>query len=173
MQSQVQEVPAAAAFNKRTHYHNARGKLTKTDHYRLHMQGHTQYFERPINSGNLWFENGEPAGRVEFTLDEKTKKSIKKIHPEAEHKFYSAPLEGAEKLSFENQELAESNAKLSAANEAALAELAAIKAELSKKDSDKKQPEHVNNIGLGVSSGVAGQGVPSIQKVAPPVRKQE
>lgn len=133
MQGQMQE-----PFSKRTHYHNARGKLLKTDHYRLHVREGVQYFERPINSGNLWFENGEAAGRVEYVNAPGAKFASKRIDPEAPHKIYRAPLVGAEKLSFENQELVEAKENLQDENDALRAELQAIKAEMAAKQTSPK-----------------------------------
>lgn len=118
-------------FNLRTHHWDARGRLKKRDNYRLHVKDGVQYFERPVNSGNLFYENNEPAGRVEYVPDEKGRK-FKKFDFEAEHKSYVAPLTGTEKLHFENQNLKDENAKL-------LAELEAIKQEQAAKDAAKNQ----------------------------------
>jgi len=72
------DIPAPVGqFDLRTHYWDNNGNLMKTDHYTKYCQGITDsqgrltgesetYYERPQKSGNLWHENGEPAGRVEY-----------------------------------------------------------------------------------------------------------
>lgn len=41
------------------------GRVVKVNPYRMIAHEGVQYFERPKHSGNLWFQNGEPAGRYE------------------------------------------------------------------------------------------------------------
>ena len=51
-------------FDLMVHHRDpATGRVTKSNPYRLHCQGNKQYFERPINSGNLYWQNNQPAGR--------------------------------------------------------------------------------------------------------------
>ncbi len=118
MQSQMQEPRKKFSFE--THKFDANGNLVSVDHYRLHNAGGTSYYERPKFSGNLWFENNEPAGRVEYKANEKgklTKHLL--IGEEYPHQEYVKPLSGAEAIA---AELAQ-----------AKAELAQIKAEQSAK----------------------------------------
>lgn len=105
-----QEVQTEKKFDLKTHTFNARGILTKINHYRLHVAGGVQLYERPVNSGNLWYENDEPAGRVTYEGDGKIKRKV--INNEAKHIAYSPPLTGEEKLHFEHENLKEENARL-------------------------------------------------------------
>lgn len=141
-QSEVQETK----FNLRTHHWDARGRLKSKSHYRLHIVNGAQYFERPVNSGNLFYENNEPAGRVEYHKDEKGR-AHKKFDFEAEHKAYVAPLTGMEKIHFENESLKEQNAKL-------LAEIQAIKAEKDAKEAaERTAREHAEKLKSAEKSG--------------------
>lgn len=97
-------------FDLKTHTFNARGVLTKINHYRLHVTNGVQLYERPVNSGNLWYENDEPAGRVTYAGEGKIKRKV--IDNEAEHIAYTAPLSPDEKVHFENENLKMENAKL-------------------------------------------------------------
>lgn len=107
-------------FDLKTHTFNARGILTNVNLYRLHVINGCQLYERPVNSGNLWYENDEPAGRVTYEGTGKIKKKV--IDNEAEHIAYVAPLTGDEKLHFDHENLKLENAKL-------LAEIEQIKKE--------------------------------------------
>ncbi len=131
MPGQDQTEVKETKFNLRTHVWDARGRLKSRNNYRLHVENGAQYFERPVNSGNLFYENNEPAGRVEFIKDEKGR-SHKKFDFDAEHRAYTAPLTGHEKMHFENESLKSENAKL-------LAELQAIKAESDAKTAAKTE----------------------------------
>lgn len=44
--------------------HPKTGKVLATNPYRLFVVQGTQYFERPVGSGNLFFKSGEEAGRM-------------------------------------------------------------------------------------------------------------
>lgn len=112
--------PDPNKFDLMTHHWNGQGEISRTNLYTCHVVDGNKYFERPINSGNLWFENNQPAGRVLY------KNGVKSIDATAEHISYTAPLEGAEKLHFE---LENTRTELEAARE----ELAAIKAEAEKR----------------------------------------
>lgn len=112
-------------FDLRTHHFDGRGRLKGKNPYRAHIQNGIVYYERPVGSGNLFYENNEPAGRVEFLEAKDVRGKIikkKSFDHEAAHKDYTAPLQGAEKMHFE---LANTKAE----NAAILAELEAIKAE--------------------------------------------
>lgn len=89
------------------------GKISLVNPYTLHIINATQYYERPIGSKNLWYLNGEPAGRLTGPTE---------VDAKAKHVEYKAPLSGTEKMA---QELSAKDLELAAAR----AELAAIKAE--------------------------------------------
>ena len=48
-------------FDLRTHLFDNQGRLVKKNHYVLRVINGVSYYERPVNSGNLWFENNQPA----------------------------------------------------------------------------------------------------------------
>lgn len=103
-------------FNLQTHKWNSRGMLESVDHYRLHCIRGTQYFERPVNSGNVFYKSGDAAGRIvrsgtNFSVDH-----------DAKHEAYTAPPTGAEKVA---KELAHKSSEV----ERLEAELNAIRAE--------------------------------------------
>lgn len=103
-------------FDTRTHTTDSlSGKTKLANAYRLYvLQGKdsegrdsaVRYFERPVGSGNLWFENNKPAGRL---------LGPNQVNTEAPHIEWIAPPTGAELVA---RELAD-----------AKRELAAIKAE--------------------------------------------
>lgn len=102
-----------ATFDLKTHSTDPlTGKVSLVNPYRLRIQGAVKYFERPVGSGNLWYEDNEPAGRW----------VANKVESEAPHIDWVAPISGAEKLQRELVNAKESEAALRA-------ELAAIKAE--------------------------------------------
>lgn len=137
-----------AGFDLRTHTFDKRGRLKEKNLYRLHIQNGAHYYERPVDSGNLWTEGGEPTGRVEKIIDESTGKAIGKTFDyKAAHKKYTAPLTGAEKLSFENEDLKAKNASI-------LAELAALRAEVDARTTPVKGP---------IKSGVLSQIAPDLK----------
>jgi uncharacterized small protein (DUF1192 family) len=108
-------------FDLRTHLFDNNGRIVKTNHYALHVTDGVSYFERPMNSGNLWFENNQPAGRVERVADA-SGKSSKVFSPGAPHKVFEIKLEGDELLQVELQNSVERIAALEK-------ELAAVRAE--------------------------------------------
>lgn len=114
-------------FDLMTHEFNARGHLKSKQVYRLHIKDGIQLYERPVGSGNLFYDNNEHAGRVEIKLNKAGKIISKTFDREAAHKEFKVPVTGAEKL---EMDLAESDAKLAAA----LKELEAIKAERAQKE---------------------------------------
>lgn len=117
----IMENPTPHLFDKRVHIRDTKGRLLHVQPYRLHIISGRQYFERPKGSGNLFFENGDHAGRI---------KAGNLVDPKAEHIEYVVPKTGAEKLyddlQVRTQEL-----------EAARAELEAIKKEQKFKDMEK------------------------------------
>lgn len=100
-------------FDLRTHIlDQLTGRIVSKNLYRLHVIDRIQYFERPVNSGNLWYLSGEPAGRIVGGKVDKT----------AVHIEYTPPPTGAERI---ENELRLAREKAAAAEQ----ELAAIKAE--------------------------------------------
>ncbi len=154
-------------FSLRTHKFNARGHLVSRNLYRLHIKDGTKYFERPVNSGNLFYENNDPAGRVEFVVDEKTKRKVKKFDFAAEHVEYRAPLVGAEKLVAEledaNKALAEERAKTATI----LAELEAIRADQAKINAQLAKNEKPAQ-SVQAPAKVAVQAAPNLAQAAGP-----
>lgn len=114
--------PDPTKFDLRTHIWDARGKLVKTNNYRKFIMGGEEYYERPVNSGNLWHGNNQPAGRMEFTFGPDGKISSKKLCLGEPHKEFTAPLSANERIEFEVQQLRADNERIAA-------ELAAIKGE--------------------------------------------
>lgn len=131
-----EQIQTEQKFDIRTHRFDARGRLKSRNFYRMHVDKGTNLFERPVNSGNLFYENNEPAGRVEFTKNEKGAIIGKKFDLHAPHKAFVAPLTGAEAMHYENEQLKADNARLAAELEAINAERAA-KAAAGTKTADK------------------------------------
>jgi len=73
---------------KVTHRNPKTGAVVGHDPYRMRTGKGGKTFERPINSGNLFYEDGSAAGRWE---DDKFIKG-------AEHKAYAMPLSKDEKV---------------------------------------------------------------------------
>jgi len=71
-----------------------------------------RFYERPVSSGNLWYENGLPAGRLVSG----------KIDETLEHVAFEAPLTSDQIVAKKLADMQEQNAKLAA-------ELALIKRE--------------------------------------------
>lgn len=115
--------PDPNKFDLVTHRWDSQGHLVAKNLYRKFIVGDRSYYERPVNSGNLWYENNQPAGRVEYELNEKGHiAGPKTFNHDAPHKNYTAPLLGAEKMHFELEKERERSAALEA-------ELASIKKE--------------------------------------------
>lgn len=123
---QLDYTPDPNKFDRRTHVWDAYGNLVKTNLYRTYIVSGREVMERPVNSGNLWDEANQPAGRVDCKFNEKGHIASKEFHFDAPHIVYTAPLSGAEKLHYENEQLKKQL-------EATQAEIAAIKADQSKK----------------------------------------
>lgn len=113
---------AAKKFDLKVHDFDRRGRLLGKNPYRCHVRDGSKYFERPVGSGNLFFENGEPAGRVITKLSDDGTTISKRFDFKAEHIDYVMPPTGAEKLSAEYEALKAKNAAIEA-------ELAALRAE--------------------------------------------
>ena len=103
-------------FNLKVTHTDRRGRILKRTPYRLFVRQGEQLFECPKHSGNLFYENGAQAGRVEFSSEGRT------FRMGAPHVAYVPPLSGAAKVEAEKLSLEQENAQLKA-------ELSAIKAE--------------------------------------------
>lgn len=117
--------PDPNTFDLTVHKWDSRGHLKAVNPYRLHFYQGAQYYERPVNSGNLWYENNQPAGRVKYNANRE-----KSFEFKAPHVTYVKPLAGAEKITFENLSLKEQNAQL-------MKELQQIKADQAKAAAEK------------------------------------
>lgn len=129
--------PDPNKFDLRTHTWDAQGRLTDINLYRQFIVGDRNYFERPVGSGNLWLENNQPAGRVEYKVNDKGhiyEKTFLVGDKAVAHKDYVEPLKGAEKVHFELQQ---ANARAAAAE----AELAAIRKEQEAKQTPVSQTQ--------------------------------
>lgn len=93
----LQYEPDPNKFDLRTHLWDGQGNLVKKNLYTLYVIEGRQYFERPIQSGNLWFENNQPAGRVLFEKDSSGKMQ-RRIDEGAEHIAFIPKLEGDDAL---------------------------------------------------------------------------
>jgi hypothetical protein len=110
----LEYVPDPNKFDLRTHVWDTQGTLVRKNPYRAHINDGRTLFERPVNSGNLWGENNQPAGRVELEFGPNGKISKKTFHFEAAHKAYTPPLSGAEALHYQLEQEKEKNAALQA-----------------------------------------------------------
>lgn len=99
-------------FDLRTHVWDTQGTLVKKNLYRAHIVDGRMLFERPVNSGNLWGENNQPAGRVDLEFGPNGKIAKKTFDFNAEHKAYTAPLTGAEALHYQLEQEKEKSAAL-------------------------------------------------------------
>jgi len=96
------------------HHRDERTKrVVKVNPYRLFVHKGTRYFEWPKGSGNLWYENREPAGR----LSESGEPVIG-----AKHEDFEPPMTADEQLAIQQMSLEQENRRLQA-------ELTAIKKE--------------------------------------------
>jgi len=73
---------------KVTHRNPSTGAVIGHDPYRMRVGKGGRTFERPVNSGNLWWEDGEPAGRWEEN----------KFVKDAPHVAYTMPLSKDQKV---------------------------------------------------------------------------
>lgn len=108
-------------FDLTVHHRDRLGRVLKVVPYRLHVYEGRRLFERPVGSGNVWYENNEPAGRMEFTILG-TGQQKKKWNEAAKHELWVPPVS-------EDARVSEENAKLQKANEQLMQELENIRAE--------------------------------------------
>lgn len=76
------------------HRDSKTGRVKDHNPYRLHTVSGKRYFERPLGSGHLYYENGEQAGQMVWENDGK-KKVIKEGMA---HSEYNRPLTVNEKM---------------------------------------------------------------------------
>jgi len=122
------EIPEARQneFDLRVHMRDPKGRLLKVQPYSLHVKEGVRYFERPVGSHNLFFENNEPAGRL--VIDDKGKRTVEKGAP---HQEWNPPQSASDKLYSDYK-------KATSELEAARAELEAIRKEAKYKEVEKK-----------------------------------
>lgn len=88
----------STGFDYRVHIRDAKtGRLTRIQHYARHSRGGEVLLERPVGSGNCFFENGELAGR--WDLVKWAKLSDKHLEVAA------APMNREEELEEQNEML--------------------------------------------------------------------
>lgn len=127
----IEYVPDPNKFDLVVHRWDTQGRLTgKPNHYRKYIVGGAEYYERPVNSGNLWHPNNQPAGRVLCQFDDNGKIIKKDFDFAAEHIHYVPPLTGDAKIA---AELASSKAEI----EALRKELSSLGKERAAKPVDK------------------------------------
>jgi len=80
------------------------GRVTQVQPYRMFSRDGIEYFERPKGSGNLFFRNNEPAGRM---IEDKIKKGEK-------HLEWAAPLNADQQLAQQHASQAQELAKVKA-----------------------------------------------------------
>jgi len=74
-------------FDFRTEIRNPKtGAIIERNPYRMRINKHGKTFERPVDSGNLWYEDGSAAGTIEM-VEGKEKMTLN-----GEHKAYIKPL---------------------------------------------------------------------------------
>jgi len=118
----IDQVMDPDKFDRRTHIFDSQGRLIKKNLYIESVQQGNRYLERPVNSGNLWTEGNQPAGRVEKTFGKSGAVTSKKFDHAAPHIEYTPELTGDEKIMYQLEQ--ERSARIELERE-----LAAIRAE--------------------------------------------
>jgi len=73
-------------FDKRVQIRDPKsGRVIATNPYRKFVRKEGEFYERPVGSGNLFWDDNTPAGRAIFHTDAAGKVSIKEIQKGAEH----------------------------------------------------------------------------------------
>lgn len=99
---QLEYAPDPHKFDLVTDRWDNQGRRTgPRNGYRKFITGAGEYYERPVNSGNLWLENNQPAGRVICEFNDKGHIVKKEFDFTAEHLAYVPPPTGAEKIAGE------------------------------------------------------------------------
>lgn len=93
--------PDPNKFDLVTHRWDNQGKLIAKNPYRKFIVEGREYYERPVNSGNLWFENNQPAGRVICEFNDKGHIAKKEFDFSATHTEFIAAPTGSELLAAE------------------------------------------------------------------------
>lgn len=122
----VEYTPDPGKFDLTVQRWDAQGQLTANNPYRMYIMDGEKLFERPLNSGNLWYENNQPAGRMICEFNDKGHIIKKEFKRDVPHIAYEKPLTGAEKVA---AQLAATEARASALE----AELAQIRKEQERK----------------------------------------
>lgn len=91
-------------------------RIVRVNPYKLIVQESVRFYEHPVGSGNLWYENRKHAGRLEAGV----------IKKGAAHKAYTPPVTADEALASKVMTTQQENERL-------LKELAEIKKELAAK----------------------------------------
>lgn len=146
----IEYVPDPNQFDLVTHRWDTQGHLIAKNPYRKFINEQGTFYERPVGSGNLWLENNQPAGRVEYKINEKGHIYDKAFVVGAPHKQWTPPPTGAEMVT---QQLEEAQAKLALAE----AELRAIRKE------HTARPE-VKNFAPAAAETAATAKVPKLTK---------
>lgn len=101
-------------FDLVTHRWDNAGNLVAKNLYTLYIVEGASYYERPVNSGNLWYANNKPAGRVNLVFGTDGNISSKAFDFKAEHKEFVPPKTANEQLHYELEQTREQNAQLAA-----------------------------------------------------------
>lgn len=120
----IDQVMDPHKFDRRTHIWDSQGRLVKKNLYTEYVIQGSRYLERPMNSGNLWTEGNQPAGRIEKTFGPAGQVLTKKFDHEASHIAYTPVLTGDEAIMYQLEQERAARVELER-------ELAAIRAERS------------------------------------------
>lgn len=103
-QSQAPEAQVLGDFDPRVVQHRdpKTGRVIRSNPFKVIVERGRKYFEHPVGSGNLWFEDRTHAGRLEKGL----------VVPGAEHKLYVRPITEDEKLAREHAQVKQENERL-------------------------------------------------------------
>lgn len=118
----IDQVMDPHKFDLRTHIWDSQGRLVKKNLYTLYVINGEQYYERPINSGNLWTGGNQPIGRIERKFGPKGEILSRNFDHSAPHEEYTPELIGDEAIMYQLEQERAHRVKLEA-------ELAAIKAD--------------------------------------------
>jgi hypothetical protein len=79
-------------FDLQVHIRNAKGQIVREQPYRMRVQDGNKTFERPVGSGQWYFENGKPVNEAKAEVvstqaaEEKLDAAIAKAQVEAKKK---------------------------------------------------------------------------------------
>lgn len=123
------QVPDPHTFDTRTHIFDNQGRLLKKNLYVLRVIDGEHLFERPVNSGNLWHANNQPAGRLVRRDQPDKNLGPWAIDRTAPHIEFTAPLTGDEALHYELEQERMKNTSMQEQFATIQRELAAIRGE--------------------------------------------